>query len=156
MVRIALLVVGCSIVADEKDNGRMQRSLGIVSALGFAVVLWLHSCTEALLADSIRPSAVVHGDYVQGHVFRSGKALVHSHVLLRKLSQELVAQAVSDRDGRFVLRQVPPGTYRLVVHGWGEADVEVQPASVKIGNQILRLISVDDGCLFVESESVTK
>ena len=36
---------------------------------------------------------------------------------------------------------------------WGEADVDVQPADVKIGNQILRLISVDDGCLFVESES---
>ncbi len=128
----------------------MRRSLGIVSALGFAVVLWAipaEACWQ-----TVRPNAIVHGDYVQGHAFRSGKALVHSHVLLRKLSQELVAQAVSDGDGRFVLSQVPPGTYRLVVHGWGEAEVEVQPASVKMGNQILRLISVDDGCLFVESE----
>jgi 5-hydroxyisourate hydrolase-like protein (transthyretin family) len=95
----------------------------------------------------------VHGNYVQGHVLKNGKPLVHSQIVLRKLSQETVAKAITDQDGRFIISKAPPGKYQLVVHGWGEADVEIQPANVKIGNQILRLVSVDDGCLFVESES---
>jgi Carboxypeptidase regulatory-like domain len=129
----------------------MQRSLGIVSALGLAAVLW--SVPTWACWQLNRPSAVVHGDYVQGHVLRSGKPLVHSHVVLRKLSQEPVAKAVTDGNGRFILRQVSPGKYQLIVHGWGYENVEVQPTDVKIGNQILRLVSVDDSCLFIESES---
>ena len=80
-----------------------------------------------------RPSSVVHGDYVQGHVLRNGKPLRHSKVMLRGSSQRSQAEGITDTDGRFILRRVPPGKYRLQIGISGDADIEFRPADVNVG-----------------------
>jgi len=129
----------------------MHKVASLVWRFGIWTLLW--SIPAGACWQTNRPTAVVYGDYLQGHVFRNGKPLVHSKVVIRGASQELQIEGSTDADGRFVLRQVRPAKYRLFVYGWGVADVDVQPASVKIGNKILKLVSVADGCLSIESES---
>lgn len=78
--------------------------------------------------------------------------MAHSKVELKDIARRRLKRVMTDKDGRFIVRQVAPGKYRLLVRDWGEAEIEVLPSTASTGNQVLKLASIDDGCLSIDPE----
>jgi hypothetical protein len=78
------------------------------------------SCPDANLRD-----AKIGGDAIRGVVELKHKPLKRASVRLYS-GDKLVWRGVTDRDGRFEINHLTHGSYRLVVPGWGSADVDLR------------------------------
>lgn len=115
---------------------------------------WIFICNLPVLAcwQTELPTATVYGSYLQGHVIKAGKSLVHAQVFLRDKSMHKSVDTDTDVDGRFVISNLAAGSYRLLIAKWGTANIDVRPADAQVGNRILRLVNYADGCLSIESD----
>jgi hypothetical protein len=98
-----------------------MRKVPISLLLVISSVAFASSCPDLDLR-----VAKIGGDVIRGGVVLKHKSLKRVSVRLY-FGGSLVWRGVTDSDGRFEVNQLRHGKYRLVVSGWGSADVELKP-----------------------------
>lgn len=94
----------------------------------FLIILLI---SEPLLAaecrDTQRRSVEIGGDAISGYVAKSARKPLRGALVRLYAGNDLVATDHTNHEGRFTLRHLSPGKYRLSVTDWGETTVEVNP-----------------------------
>jgi hypothetical protein len=78
--------------------------------------------------------AVIGGDIIDGSVRLHHKPLKFAQLRLFFSSGKTAWIGKTDKNGRFLIRHLRPGTYRLDERGWGSTTIRISPDLNKLSN----------------------
>jgi len=91
-------------------------------------------CFASRCPDPRLRQAVIGGDTISASVILDTKPLMFAQVRLYFSSGKTAWVGVTDKDGRFRITHLSPGSYRLEVRGWGRATILLDPKLTKEPN----------------------
>ena len=116
-----------------------------------ALILAASLCDAApRCSDPRLRQAKICGETISGHVVLQQKPLTFAAVRVYSSLGKTVWIGTTDANGRFNTSKLPPGKYRLEVHGWGSTVVQLSPEPDKGFGGAVRswhLFLIDNACV---------
>ena len=91
--------------------------------------------------------ATIGGDTIDAAIALRHKPMAGAQVRLYASSGKTAWAGVTDKKGKFIIKNLPPDTYQLEVKGWGNTTIRMVSTSMdQRSHYYVQLM--DDGCVF--------
>jgi len=102
--------------------------------LRVALVFVTSICFASQCPDPRLRQATIGGDAIDGSIVLQKKPMRFAQIQLYFSSGKTAWVGTTGKDGTFHITHLQPGTYRLVVRGWGSTKIRLDPKLTKLGN----------------------